>query len=142
MNIKQAIKKALCHSCIYFTVITALYALIAMLVNVEDDTVLLDAGRLLLFFLFSVLMAMANGIRVLTRIPGILRLLIHYAITLFAFFSCFMLPISPTSSQNLIGFAIFTILYAIIAAIVGVISARYRALSEQDKTYTNQFSKK
>ena len=53
MDLKKTVLKILNHACVTFSVITAVYALIVMLVNVEDDTILLDAGRILLFFLFS-----------------------------------------------------------------------------------------
>ena len=85
MNVKFFIKRLLTHSCIYFSLITVVYAIVAAIVNVNDEEVLLDAGRLILFYVFSLLFAAANSVKEIKALHKALAILLHYVITAFAF---------------------------------------------------------
>ena len=84
MNIRKIIKKLLTDTSIYFTVITAIYTLIMMIVNVSDNAVGLEAERLLLIFVFSALAALAQLLLGLKTLHGALRILLHGGILLLA----------------------------------------------------------
>ena len=142
MNFKSILKKALTRACVYFTAVTAIYSLIVMIVYVDDTAVLLDASRVLLFFVASILFSFANGVFALEKLSSPTKFFIHYILTLFAFYSCMMLPISPAGTTLLVGLALFSVLYFIIAAIVGVVRARYKARANQTAEYKSQFTKK
>jgi len=142
MNPKEWLRNLLRQTCLYFTICTAAYALITWIVNVDAERVMLDASRVLLFFLFSLLLAFAGGILHISKLNVALRRILHYLITLFAFFTCFMLPISPTTGNMLVGFALFTLLYLAIWLIRYLVGSRYRRLSEQEQSYQSQFQKK
>lgn len=142
MNIKAFIKKVLTSACIYFSIITAIYSIVVMIVYVDDNAVLLDASRVLLFFVASLLFALANGVLSITKLHGALKLLIHYLLSLFAFCTCMMLPLSPEGSTMLIGIATFTVIYLIAAGLVALFRSRYKAKAEASREYTSQFSKK
>ena len=127
---------------VFFTVIAAIYSLIVMIIYVDDDQVLLDASRLLLFFVASVLFSCANGLFKLKKLNGALRIIIHYLLTLFAFYSCMMLPISPDTSAMFVGLALFSVLYFIVTGLIALFKARYRSRFEEKSAYSSQFSKK
>ncbi len=141
MNFKAFIKKILTNACVYFSAVTALYALIVLIIYVDDTEVLLDASRVLLFFVASLLVAIANGIFKIKKLHGAVKLFLHYLLTLFSFYACLMLPLSPPASTLTVGLAIFSVIYFIVAAIVALLRARYRSKSESDGTYRSQFGK-
>ena len=142
MNAKTFIKKALTNACVYFSVITAIYAIIVMIIYVDDKQVLLDASRVLLFFLGSLIFSVANAIFKHTKLSSPAKLTVHFLLSLFAFYSCMMLPISPAPSTMLVGLSLFAVIYFITAAIIAVFSSRYKTKSNQSIEYKSQFRKK
>ncbi len=142
MTFKIFFKKMMCRSCVYFTINMLIYIAISALVNVGDSELLLDAGRTILFFVFSLLVALANSLFLLSKPNGALRILVHYLICIFAFYACFMLPINMKASGVLIGMVIFTLVYAVIYGLDLLIRSRYRTKLEQTQAYQKQFKKK
>lgn len=142
MDIKKLIKKALCSTCIYFTFITALYMLCMVFVTTGDDSPAVEAHRVLLFFVFSVLWAIADFIRSIKAIPAPLSILIHFGICLFGFYACFLLSVKMLPSATLTGLIIFSILYWICAGIKAFFRSRLKANREPSKKYEDQFKKK
>ena len=140
MTVKGFIKKTLTHACVYFTVIMLFYIIIAAIVNVTDSRLLLEAGRTMLFFVFSLLLACANTIFSIKALSGGLRLVIHYLITAFGFYACFMLSLSLRASSQLVGLVTFTAVYFAVMGIGALISSRYRANAEKAEKYTKKFS--
>ncbi len=109
--------------------------------NVDDERLLLDAGRTVLFFVFSLLLALANNLLVLKTFSGKLRLILHYLLTAFAFYSCFMLPLSLKAAGILIGLVVFTVVYFAVCGIVTLFKSKYRRNTEKTEAYSKQFSK-
>ena len=142
MNLKKLIKKISVHACVYFTVIVAFYSLIAWLINANDGVVLINAGNVFLYFIFSVLLAVANGIFSLKSIHSGARLVIHLLICLVAFYTCFLLPLSLNASGLLVGIVTFILIYFIIAGLIALFSARYKKNTEKTEEYVNQYKKK
>ena len=142
MNVKFFIKRLLTHSCIYFSLITVLYALVTAIVNVNDDKILLDAGRVMLYYLFALLFAAANSIKEIKALHKAVAVSLHYAITVFAFYACFFLPIDMSTSNVFIGLAIYTVAYVIVSVIIAVFKARFRANAEVKQKYKPQFKSK
>ena len=141
MTVSSFIKRTLTKSCVYFTLITAIYAIIVMIINVDDDLVLLDAGRVLLFFVASLLFAIGNMLSSLSKMNGALKVVLHYLVYLFTFCSCFMLPILPDASAMIIGITLFTFIYAIALVIFLVVRSRYKTRSEIQEDYRPRFKK-
>ena len=141
MNFKALIKKVFTNACVYFSIITAIYSVIVMIKYVDDTLVLLDATRVLLFFLASILFAFANGVLKLEKLHGAVKILIHYFISLFAFYACMMLPISPEGSTLLVGILLFSVVYFVIMALVALFRSRYRSRLDQKSDYKPQFKK-
>lgn len=142
MTVKDFLKKLLCRACCYFTVCMLVYIIIAAIINVNDDALLLEAGRTVLFFVFSLLLALANNVLSLEKLSGKVKVLIHYLLTVFAFYACFMLPLSMRASSVLVGLVIFTLVYFAILGIAVAFKSRYRRNTEKAEKYEKQYSKK
>lgn len=142
MDIKQFIKKYINTACVYFTLITALYMLCMTFITTGDDSPAVEASRVLLFFIFSVLWSIADAIRAFKRIPAILGRVIHFAICIFAFYACFMLPVRMLPSTILTGLVIFTLAYWLVLGIKTFFTSRLQQNREQAQPYKGQFKKK
>lgn len=141
MEIKKLIKSIFTHSCIYFTLITALYMAILQIANIEDGAAAAEAPRILLFYLASLLGAIASAIWSIKKINAVLRVLIHYLIWAFAFYACMLLPTNMPASNTVTGMVLFTLLYAVIMVVFSLFTARLRANREKPAEYKSQFSK-
>ena len=142
MEIKNLIKKALVSSCICFTLITAVYMLCMTIVTTGDDSPAIEAQRVLLFFIFSLLWAIAGAVRSIKAIPSPLGRALHYLICVFGFYTCFMLPVNMNPSAVLTGIIIFTLLYWIAIALKAFFASKLRKNREQIQKYEDQFKKK
>lgn len=142
MEFKKLIKKALNYTCIYFTVITACYILILQLANISEGAAAVEATRVLLYFLASVLLAIANAIFSCSRISSVVRVLSHYLICVFAFYTCFLLPVNMRASFMVTGIVIFTVLYAAIMGSIAIFKSRLKRNRERYEEYESQFGKK
>lgn len=141
MNIKRTIKKILTDACVLFSLITAAYALIVWLMYVNQDDVLVDAGRVLLFFVFSLLVSGANGFYRLHSLAGALRLTVHFLVCTLAFYLCFLLPLSMPDSSVLVGIVLFILAYFLVMGIVAGFSSRFRKNREAAEEYKSQYTK-
>ncbi len=146
MKPKIFIKNLLSRSCIYFTVVMLGYIIIAAIINVADGRLLLDAGRTVLFFVFALLLSLANSLWTIPKISGALRLILHYIITLFAFYACFLLPASNSdnpmrASAIIVGLVIFTLLYFAIFGIVMAFRSKFKTNLQKSETYQKQYRK-
>ena len=142
MNLKALTKNIFKNACIFFTVFTALYCVIAAIINVDDSVVRLEVARISLFFVASILFSAANGIFKLDKLHIALRFILHYLLTLAAFWACMLLPLSLDTPTAIVGAALFSVIYLIIAIIAALIRARYKANSDKDEEYVSQFKKK
>jgi hypothetical protein len=142
MDIKKLIKKAICSACVYFTIITAVYMLCMLIITPSNESAPIEAERVLLFFVFSLLWAFADAIRSLKVINAILGRTIHFVICTFAFYSCFMLPVAMQGAKVLTGLVIFSLVYWITVALKAFFGARLKRNREHTEAYTGQFKKK
>ena len=142
MELKKLFKKLFNSACIIFTVVTASYMLVLQIMNIADSEVAIEAGRVLLFFVFSLLLAIANTLLSVEKIHSALRYILHYVITAFGFWTCFCIPNDMTSSQTLVGIVIFSIVYAIIMIIIGIFARRLKKAQAKEQKYEKQFSVK
>lgn len=142
MNIKQTIKKILTDACVLFSLITAAYALIVWLTYVNQNQVLLEAGRVVLFFVFSLLVSGANGIYRYQPLSSALRLVLHFLICTLSFYLCFLLPLSMPGSSVLVGLIFFILAYLLIMGIIAGLASRFRKNREAAEEYKSQYTKK
>ena len=139
MEIGRILKKIGQSASVLFTVITALYALFMMLVNVSSEEVGLEASRLLLIFLFSLFAACAGALLRSQRIARGGRVTLHYLILALAFYLCFLLPASMTAAQAVIGMTVFTVVYALVMALGALFLSRFRKNEAEEEVYQSQF---
>lgn len=142
MTVKGFIKKLFVSACIYFSAIMLVYIIIASIINVNEPRLLLEASRVILFFVFAFMLAAANTVYSVKSLSGGLRLVIHFAIMLLAFYTCLMLPLSLRTSGNFVGIVLFSILYFVIFGIWTLIRSRYRKNKQVNEQYKSQFGGK
>ena len=135
MDLKKLIKKALVSSCVIFTVITAIYMLILQMINISAQQTAIQAERVLLFFVFSVLLAIANALLSVKALHTAVRHVVHYIIYIFGFWTCFCLPNSMTASQTLVGIVIFTLGYIAFMLIYTFFKKRIEKTKQPEEKY-------
>lgn len=140
MNIKKLIKKALVSACVIFTIITAAYMLVLQIINISENSAAVEAGRVLLFFVFSCLLAIANAILSINKIHTALRYIIHYAIFIFAFSVCFCIPNKMNATKIIIGITLATIGYCLVMLLISVFKKRFFKSKAEPEKYEKQFS--
>ena len=141
MTVKGFIKKLLVRSCVYFTVCMLVYMILAVIINVGDGDLLLDAGRTVLFFVFSLLLAGANTVFSIKSLHAAVRIILHYLFTIFGFYVCFMMSLGMRTTQVFIGLVLFTVVYFIVLGIVAAFKAKYRTNTERSENYEKQYKK-
>ncbi len=141
MEMKKLLKTMLTETSVFFTVITALYALLMMIVNTGDEEILLSAERLLLNFMFAWLSSLAQALYRMKNVPRVGRSLLRYAVFTLSFYLCFLLPAAMTAPQILIGLVLFTLAYGAIMGIGSLFLTRFRENTRPAQDYQNQFKK-
>ena len=142
MNLKALTKNIFKNACIIFTVFTAIYCIISAIINVDDSLDQLEVSRVILFFIASILFATANGVFKIERLHVAVKFILHYVLTLFAFWACMLLPLSLDTSTAIVGVALFSVLYLIVALIASLIRSRYKKNTDKDEEYVPQYKKK
>ena len=141
MKIKKILKDLLCDTSIFFTLVTAIYASLMMVINVDTQEPAIRASFLLYIFIFSLL----GGIsRLLYRIDSwnlALRVCIQYAIILFGAYVCFFIPMSLTGSQVMVGLVAVTLIYFAIWGTVTFFAWRFKQNTRKEEIYENKFKK-
>ena len=141
MNIKKILKNMLRDTSIYFTLITAAYAALMMVVNVSVEEPAIRASWLLYIFIFSVLGALSMCIFRIDTMNKALRIAIQYVILLFGSYVCFFLPLSFSGSQIMIGLTLVTVLYAVILGVYLFFSYRLNKNRKKEEVYESKFKK-
>ncbi len=139
MEMKKFFKTMLVETSVFFTVITALYSLLMIIVNVGADEILLSAERLLLNFMFAWLASLAQALYRMKNIPEAGRSVLRFGVFAISFYLCFLLPASMSASQILIGLVLFTLAYVAVMGICALFLSRFRANARPAEEYKSQF---
>ena len=142
MKFNACLRRLLSRTSIYFTLITAVYVLLSMMVNVGEQETLLAAKQILFHALFSLLASGAWELYCLKSLAAPLRLIIHYGILIFAFYTCFLLPAEMTGAQVFVGVIAFTLVYGAVMGLRSFFRARFSANVRKVSVYDKQYSKK
>ena len=126
---------------IYFTLITAAYAALMMVVNVSVEEPAIRASWLLYIFIFSVLGALSMCIFRIDTMNKALRVAIQYVILLFGSYVCFFLPLSFSGSQIMIGLTFVSVIYAVILGVYLFFSYRLNKNRKKEEVYESKFKK-
>ena len=141
MNIKKILKDLLCDTSIFFTVVTALYASLMMVVNVDTQEPAIRASFLLYIFIFSLLGGISRLIYRIDSLNLALRVCIQYTIILFAAYVCFFIPLSLTGSQVMVGLVAVSVIYFAIWGAVTFFSWKFKQNTKKEEIYENKFKK-
>ena len=123
-DIKKIIKRTFNSTCIIFTVITAVYMLILQIINMTKLSASVEAYRVLLFFIFALLLSCANTILTIDKLHSAARYMFHYLICVLGFWLCFCLPNKMRMATVFVGIVFFTIGYAIVMPIIATFKRR------------------
>lgn len=141
MEIRKFFKTMLIDTSVFFTVVSALFALFLLIFNDGDEEIIMSAERLLLNFMFAWLCSLGQAVFRMKSIPRPGRTLLRFGILALAFYFCFLLPASMTAAQVLIGLVFFTLGYAAIAGVCTLFLSRFRANASVAEEYQSQFRK-
>ena len=141
LKIIPLIQRVLTRACIYFTVVTlALYSAGMLLSNLERQWIPTLSMMFTVFF-FSVLFSLVNQIVWNTRLPGILKLLIHYTVTTLIFYVMFILwgNYTATPSSVLIILMAYTLVYAAASLFIFLLRYIFSFRKNNRSAYKSQF---
>ena len=144
MDLKLFIKKISINTCILFTAITVIYSLLVSLLNPAAEQILIDGTRIVLFFFFSLIISFANALLTVKYINGVLRYIIHYLLSATAFYLCILFPsisASTGGSFAVVGLSLFTVIYALVFAVINIVRTSDRRRKEKKEEYTSRYSK-
>ena len=142
MEFRKLFKKWLNSTCIIFTVAIALYALLKQITNIDDAEASVDASMVLMIFIFSNLLSVANVLLCIQKINLVLRYVCHYLISIFGFWTCLCLPNNMNFSRTLVGIVLFSIAYASIMLAIAFFRRRISKMKNTESKYEKQFQKK
>ena len=129
---KQSVLKLLTGTCVWFTLLAVGLMLIRVLSEGDFDGII-GIPRFLLLLPCGLFLSAAGLVMRHTSLPGWSRLLLHYFLTVLAFFLFLWLPGGTTSGvRNLLAFAFATLLYAVGYGIVMLTRHRFHSFREEE----------
>lgn len=138
------LKKIFYHTCITFTIITFLLFLIASTLSAEDFTAAIDLTQFYIILGSSSVIAVANQILYMHRLPIFIRFFMHYLFLEVTLVSVFV-GIGKIASEAAGIFVIvllFTLIYALVIGLVSAIFKLMRKKQEPQKHYTRIYGDK
>lgn len=129
-------------ACVYFTLMTLLYAAgnYAVYGNGADGGAL-SSLRVLLLAVFSLILSTANLLLANKKLSVVVRVPIHAAITGLGFLLCLVKPLALEGSGELIGMLIYFVVYAVTALIVALHRNNVAKKNDREAEYTSVFKK-
>lgn len=143
MDLKTFIKKTCLNTCIIFTAVTLFYCLLVSLVNASATEILLDATRIILFFFFALLVALANSLFSAKLIPAAFRYILHFLLCGFAFYLCLLFPLIEAGAGGsfvIVGLSAYILIYVIGLVLITIVKSSISRHKEKKQEYTNRFS--
>ena len=137
MNIWQIIKKSLTEACVIFCVIFAFIAIFVL--SMDKSEGLYSLGQTFLFFIFSLIFALANVVMRIKSLSFALRLFLHFLMTALGFYLCFLLYMGMQGTQVLVGLFLYAVVYFISALIIGLLVSRFRKIKNAHSDYEKKF---
>lgn len=129
---KQFIRQLIGGTCQWFTLLAVGLMLIRLIVEGNGDGII-EITRFLLLLPCGLFWTAAGVVYRHTALAGWLRLLLHYLLTVLAFFLFLWLPTGThTGVKNLLAIVFSSLIYAIVFAIVLLTRRRIRGIREED----------
>lgn len=134
--------RILLPACGYFTLLTLLYAVgVYAIYSQSSNGGALSSLRVLLFFVFALILATANTLFRAERLNRALRIVLHGAVTALGFWLCLVKPMQLEGSGELMGLLIYFVLYAVVAVIVLLHRSNVAKKSNREADYTTVYKK-
>ena len=140
MDLKKLISGVFGYTCRLFTAMTAFYALIVTIMTVNQE-IYLSGERIIMFFLFSLIFAIASYILKITSINSVIRYILHFAAIGLDVYFCLLMPADMQGSKIVVGIAFYTVIYLIVMAVRSIFRAKLKANLEKTEEYKSQFKK-
>jgi hypothetical protein len=142
MKNKNSILDTIKSGCLIFTVITVLSYIAGTLLSSENKAFIPTLKWILLFLLFSLVLAFAN---MLLRLPNAAtgaRLGFHFLATAALYFVVVVLcgGFIASGAQTIIAMLLFCVLYGIFAAIFAITSGTKRKKKNKEEKYDSMFN--
>ena len=141
MKVREWLGKILCRACIYFTVATLILYTGGSLVSETGHRWIPRLEMLYMLLLFCILFESVNLTVRLARLPGILKLLLHYGACTLIISVIFIVwgQSAMTAGGVFVILVTFTLLYAACALILFVIRYVRRDKENRASSYESQF---
>ena len=141
MNIKKVLRNFLTDTSVFFTLVTAAYAGLMLIMNLSIEEPAIKASWLLFIFMFSVLAAISQCIYRITTLNKGLRVTIQYVILMLAALVCFFLPLNMSPSNVLVGLILATLVYFICFGVGSFFAWRFKENTKKEEDYQAKFRK-
>ena len=141
MKMREWLGKVLCHACIYFTASTLLLYTCGSIVAESGYQRVPRLETLYMLLIFCVLFEGTNQLVLHSRLPGALKLLLHYGVCVLIFSVIFIVwgQSSLTPGGVFVILIAFTLIYALCALILFLIRSFRQEKKNRSSAYENQF---
>lgn len=141
MKTREWLGKLLCRACIYFTAVTLILYTCGSLVSEAGHRWIPRLEMLYMLLLFCILFEGVNLTVRHSRLPGVLKLLLHYGACVLIFSVIFIVwgQSAVTSGGVFVILVTFTLFYAACALILFVIRYVRRDKENRTTSYESQF---
>ncbi len=130
------------NGCVIFTVITVISYTFGMIISTGDKAFIPSLSSIYLYLGLSLILGFANKLLTNEKMNMALRLILHFLVCGILFFCVIVLGggLAESGFATLIAMTTFTVLYAIIGSIYGVIRSKKERNRNSKKEYTGVFS--
>lgn len=129
---KQLIKQIFSGTCLWFTLLAVGLMLIRLIADGNGDGII-EIPRFLLLLPCGLFLAAAGTVYRHTALAAWVRLLLHYLLSMLAFFLFLWLPAGGhTAVKNLLAIVFFSLIYVAVFAVVLLTRKRIRGIREED----------
>lgn len=137
----KAIKKALAHGCIYFTLISIFLLAVQLIFGEATNTTTVTPLRFILIYPYSFLIALGGIVHADKRLNAVLRVVCHYAAIALGFFIFMYIPTATNARGSEILVALFTVtlVYAFGYLMYRLISSAIKSKKNKEKKYDSMF---
>lgn len=142
LKLLSRIRKILNNACLYYTVLSLALYTGGMLASGIEREWIPTLKMMCLTLLFSAVFSAANEIVFSTSLPGILKILLHYAATVAGFYVMFILwgGYGDTASSVFMILLAFTLVYAAAALLVFFFRYAFSIKKSNGSAYASQFA--
>ncbi|MBQ4067105.1 MAG: DUF3021 family protein [Clostridia bacterium] len=142
MKNKLSVKDTLKNGCVIFTVITVISYALGLLLSGKDNPFIPTLTWIILFLIFSLVLAFAN---IILKNPGYslgIRLGLHFLATASLYFVVVVLcgGFIRNGAQTLIALVLFVILYGLFAILYAILSSGKKKKKNKKEKYDSMFS--